>query len=311
MRRRLGRLSARVAAAVIVLFVGALPTAGAAPTLASFGLDSCPGVTFRYVQVSVFGNGQVRIRGFIEACASDNERTPVAVNETTPALVPLELRRIPSGIIVPRDADRDGVPTLAVERVTVIVHEDGRIEERDFVEEPTGLVDPDDGDPSNPMSPIDPHARASAGVGCERDAVCIAATLRGTPADRDVDARANAGPATDAVHGATGMRPVELTPNALAVRSSVPPVDAITPPMSSGVPEERVAVGSATARAACPSPAAVITPASGIEGIADRHVGSSELRELSLAATLRCVLLSLVANRVVPVGPVGAGTPWG
>ncbi len=297
-----------VAAACLVL---AAPGAAARSDETVFVTGACPSVDVDFVHVIVEGDGRSHVEAVGEVCTTDGERHPVAVNESTPPAIPIVLIGIPSGILVPRDGDGDNVPTIAIERYTIIVHGDGRIEERDFYEVPTGLVDPDDADPDNPIPRVDPSGGASVRVGCERDAVCVSARLRGTPVDRDVAERASVAPFTDALDEAVGHRPASLSEDAIVLDAPAMPDRAATSPTGVEASGERAAVGAAGARVDCPGPATVTTPPSSAEGSINRHVGSSVVTEPTLSSVARCAVTSLVRDVRVPVGPTSASTPWG
>ncbi len=265
---------------------------------------ACPRVAVEDPRVDERPDGGARVTAEIVACTPDGMERRVPIDQSVPGPFPISIPDAPTGNVPAEDADGDGVPVVYVERGTFTIRGDGSFGYSDVRREPTGLLDPDDADPSNPGAPAPPSATVLLRAGCERDAICADASIRGTPVDRDESRRASLVPATDAAYGATGLRPVEIAPDAVIVHGAPPPGGATTPPVSQGIPAQRVAVGSAEVRTPCPGVATGTTPTVALTGVLNRHVISYPVRELPPIANVRCLVTGFLGDTVVPVPPV-------
>ncbi len=275
------------------------------------GVDSCPGVSIREIRLTFFQNGSVAVEIGLRVCVRKGQEYPVEFATTTPALVPLVVPGVPTGTVITRDADGDGVPVISIERADLVIYDDGSHEFRNSREEPTGLADPDDADPDNPLRPTPPSGHATARAGCEPDAVCVAAQTDDTPADQDLDEHASAGVATNAVHATTGLRPVSIQEDAVVVSGSPVPERTATEPVTKGIPAQSVRLGSAVVNTPCPALGSVVTPTLELTGVVTRRVNSFERQELPAMRDARCLATGLLTGAVVPVAPVAVEAPPG
>ncbi len=287
----------------LALVASIAPGATAVTPIGFQGIGSCPGVQLHNVSINAPGNltAHVIVRG--EVCLPDRSY-PFEIDEWTPEPLPLVVPGVPTGNVALRDSDGDGVPVASVERGTLVVHGDGTFEFRDVREEPLGVVDPDDDDPDNPLPSNPPGARVSARAGCERDAVCVTATVRGTPVDRDVDQHVSVAIVTDAIYGESRLRPLEIQRDVVVVNDA--PEEASTRPRSGSRPQQGYSVGAATVRAPCPGPGSAASPEIDLKGLVNQHVMSYSRNELPPVAVVRCAITALWGGVAVPVPPVEA-----
>ncbi len=268
------------------------------------GPDSCPGLTVPYVRIESASNGSAHVEIPAVICDPVFGRRDAVIDVTTSSLFPV-VADVPTGRVLERDADGDGVPTLFIESYQLMVYGNLHVERGPPHLVPLGLPDPDDGDPANPL---EPSAAISVSAGCERDALCADASTAG-PADYDVHPRVLIAPLTDAANGTTGQRPAEIRRDVVFVHGVAPPSHVESAPSSAGHYAQRVHVGTTVIDLQCAGPGYVVTPAVDLEGILhEPHVLSYRVPELPPVAHARCLVLGF-ASLAVPIAPVGVVIP--